>query len=185
VFAEQQPKSQTTSTNPDISRQPLNAGQRRLHTRGLLAAATTFGWQNHDHSQRWYYPAIDPLTHAAAQRSKAYDSASRYKYLWHGANGTRAAKPAGLHYYAPQGSQRLRTAIQHTQGTLYIANGEPAVLTLLAAGRDNVLSWCRLVIHLPPWLMRFSFRVNRYLAFLCQPTQTLSPLPQPLTLKAG
>jgi hypothetical protein len=91
-------QSQPVPTKPqEAHMKPLNFGQRRLHTRGLLAAATTFGWQSHDHSQRWYYPTTDPLTHAAAQRSKAYDSASRYKYLWHGANGTRAAKTKLAH----------------------------------------------------------------------------------------
>src|SRR6185369_2329407 len=106
----------------DNPRHP-SIGPRRLQERGILNALQ-FGWQINDRDGRWYYVVIDPISGVTGWRSKAYDSASRYKYLWHSENGRSGAKPTGLNYYVPQGYEALCAAIAAYQGELFIVNGE-------------------------------------------------------------
>ncbi len=79
----------------------------------------------------WAYPVFDLTGTQVARRWKAFDSAAKPKYLW--LDGSKAP-----YYHVGAG---LRSAIADAGGLLYIVNGEPAVLTLHAAKRFNVLAF--------------------------------------------
>lgn len=101
-----------------------------LETRGFATQAHSAGWTFN--GRGWHYPIYDIFTGAqVATRFKAAKRSSGNKYLWLGGKG-RAL------YYA---AHRLQTAIKAHNGLLYIVNGEPAVLTMQAAGLENALCW--------------------------------------------
>ena len=104
----------------------------KLTTRGIAQSAASMGWQagSGSYSRGWTYPVYDLNGSEIARRWKAYDSNAHPKYLW--LDGTKAQI-----YHVGAG---LRDAITEAGGVLYIANGEPAVLTLHAAGLLNVLA---------------------------------------------
>ena len=101
----------------------------KLTARGIARQAEAMRWQ--PDKRGWTYPVYDRAGVVIARRWKAYDSAAKPKYLW--LDGTKAQV-----YHVGAG---LRDAITDAGGVLYIANGEPAVLTFHAAGLFNVLSF--------------------------------------------
>ena len=107
-----------------------------LCARGIGETALLAGWKRA--AKKWVYPAIDPFTGIKRGRTKTHptNKGEPRKYTWEGI-GTNIPTPT---YYAPQGFERLYSACTKTKA-LWIANGEPAVLSFLAAGVDNVLAW--------------------------------------------
>lgn len=97
--------------------------QQLLSDRGILAPALEAGWQ--PNGTGWLYPVTEGL------RWKAFDSSHKPKYLWKEGNATTSK------YYLLDGALE---AIQET-GEVYIASGEPDVLTYRAAGILNTLSF--------------------------------------------
>ena len=110
------------------------ASQDQLLTaRGINQQASTMCWKpgRDRYGSGWVYPILDFEGCEIARRWKAYDSSAKPKYQW--LDGTKAQ-----YYHVGAG---LWQAIEVADGVLYIANGEPAVLTLHAAGLFNVLSF--------------------------------------------
>ena len=108
--------------------------QAALRQRGILNQAIKAGWQPcTDHGQPGFkYPAIKGQP---PNRFKAIDAnikGRKYKWL--------PSKPDGCDFYLPAGEAALRSAVEAAGGDIWIANGEPGVLTYLAAGIENVLS---------------------------------------------
>lgn len=103
----------------------------QLEQRGIAEAAKQHGWVGNDTKQRWEYPVWDSNGVVIATRTKAYNSKSAMKYGW------LPSKPDNSEadwYILPT----AQAAIDKADGVLYIVNGEPAVLTLQAAGIENV-----------------------------------------------
>ena len=111
----------------------LPAWQQLLADRGILDTAIQAGWQSSNNG--WEYPIHNLDGQIVTRRWKAYSNSSGQKYRW------LPNKPAGADYYFGVLITVLQAAIATANGTLYIANGEPAVLTFIAAGLLNVLSW--------------------------------------------
>jgi len=111
-----------------------------LQARGIDQAARRYGWVEYNMTY-WRYRAEDPITGVWAWRYKAMPGTNGPKYYWTNPGGFAKAKPSQLNYYAPQGGALLRASVLHDGGRLHIVNGEPAVLAMLSAGIQNVLSW--------------------------------------------
>ena len=65
----------------------------------------------------------------SVSRWKCYNSIHTPKFMWRG-------KSSLVKYYFPMGTS-LTEEIAKDQGILYVANGEPSVLSFLAAGIVN------------------------------------------------
>ena len=111
----------------------LPAWQQLLADRGILDTALHAGWQSSNNG--WDYPIHNLDGQIVTRRWKAYPDTNSQKYRW------LPNKPAGADYYFGVLITVLQAAIANANSTLYIANGEPAVLTFIAAGLLNVLSW--------------------------------------------
>ena len=107
----------------------LPIAHQKLTKRGIEQQAEAMHWQ--PGKRGWTYPVYNCAGVLIARRWKAYDSAAKPKYLW--LDGTKAQV-----YHVGAG---LHDAITDAGAVLYIANGEPAVLTFHAAGLFNVLSF--------------------------------------------
>ncbi len=105
-----------------------------LQRRGIDTVAQAAGWKPLSPHGRPGYSYPVHFDGGTAQRWKALDG-KKPKYTW------LPSKPAGCKYYLPQGTDTLRAAVAAAGGTLYIANGEPALLAYLAAGVQNVICW--------------------------------------------
>jgi hypothetical protein len=121
-----------------------------LAQRGILDVATKAGWQACNgpkpggSARGWSYPVYD------------FDSQPYDRPRWKAANGSDPR------YYWPKGQPKrskyyflpgLRTAIQSDGGTVYIAAGEPDVLTYHAAGIENTFCWLAAEISIPDTLI--------------------------------
>ena len=106
---------------------PTVSPDESLTARGVLLAAQKAHWQ--PQANAWKYPIHDLSGSVLSYRYKAFNSNAKPKYWWDG--------PACTYYLLPG----LREAIQQYHGLLYIASGEPDVLTFKSAGIDNVLCW--------------------------------------------
>ena len=105
-----------------------------LDQRGILQQAQQAQWQAYRYHDQigWRYPVFSLAGDQVAERWKRSASATGNKYAW------LPDKPTGADYYF---SSSLRHSVADNDGILYIVNGEPAVLTMLAAGISNVLCW--------------------------------------------
>ena len=109
-----------------------------LAARGILAVAERAGWQQHtlvrDGSEYsgWSFPVLN--AHGQPHPKPRWKNSNGHgpKYDW------PQKQPPNAKYYFLTG---LRTAIETAGGTLYLAAGEPDVLTYHAAGIQNVLCW--------------------------------------------
>lgn len=124
--------AERTITQPDLD--------AKLKARGIYEVAIEAGWQAHVYNGMWgwRYPLFDPFGHVLTiagkpvYRWKNYDShAEKFKYSW------LPGKPDNAAYYFIPGA---RDAIK-AKGKVYIASGEPDLLTYRATGIDNVLCW--------------------------------------------
>lgn len=132
--------AQTSATNIQADAEKYRAAKdrldNRLEQRGILKAARAADWHPYRYRGKWgwRYPVPGADGNIRTWRWKAADPDSSAKYIW------IDGKPAAAKYYAPNGFA-LKDAIAQDNGTLYIANGEPAVLAYHSAGIRNVLSW--------------------------------------------
>jgi len=103
-----------------------------LSRRGILHAARAAQWTpNRD---GWRYPIRDMAGRIVTYRWKAAPGQGGGKYAW------LPNKPDNAIYYHPR-PQTLPAAIAAADGVLYIANGEPALLSFIAAGIENAVCW--------------------------------------------
>ena len=105
-----------------------------LDQRGILQQAQQAQWQAYRYHDQigWRYPVFSLAGDQVAERWKRSASATGNKYAW------LPDKPTGADYYF---SSSLRHSVADNDGILYIVNGEPAILTMLAAGISNALCW--------------------------------------------
>ncbi len=122
---------------PTITTLDLDA---KLKARGIYEVATEAGWQAYTYNGMWgwRYPLMNGKGHVytvdgkPAYRWKNFDSHSdKFKYSW------LPGKPDGIRYYSIPGTGDVISEKQ----TVYIASGEPDLLTYRAAGYQNVLCW--------------------------------------------
>jgi hypothetical protein len=103
-----------------------------LEKRGIAEQAEKYGWvvANSDY---WGFPVRDRSGKVIAQRFKRQPDTGHTvaKYLW--PDGKPESPDADWYILPP-----AQAAIDKADGVLYIVNGEPAVLTLMAASIDNV-----------------------------------------------
>jgi hypothetical protein len=132
------------------------AWQVALATRGILDAALSAGWTGftwfdtpgwayplyRSDGQAWVLPeSAGVAAGRPAQRWKALDSQHKPKYMWGYPDQSRERgelrQPAGCAYYwLPR--EDVKAAIAADNGTLYLAAGEPDLLTLVENGKRNV-----------------------------------------------
>lgn len=153
------PPADETQTEPSAPPNPSNSTQpewqRVLDHRGILHEALKAGWTSSTWKDQpgWAIPLHDedsrPLKlpdGRPAQRWKRLggDTGSRKgapKYRWGYPDSQKGeAKPDGCDFYCVP-HVNLRQAIAASQGELVIACGEPDMLTFLAAGTQNVISF--------------------------------------------
>lgn len=102
-----------------------------LKQRGIDTACNVANWQPNGNG--WSYPVYNSVGQAyEAKRWKAYDSNSSPKYRW------IPQKPAKAKYYLLPDTI---DAIKQEGGIVYLASGEPDVMTYRAAGYRNTLCW--------------------------------------------
>lgn len=106
--------------------------QQKLQERGILEAALEAGWEQNQNG--WKYPICGADGQTLTHRWKAFDSNYQPKYRW------IPNKPGGCDFYLPPGSD-ITTAIAEANGKLFIASGEPDLLTFFSAGIRNVICW--------------------------------------------
>lgn len=130
-----------------------------LADRGLLDAALAAGWTSYDwystpgwsfplhqaNGQKWILPeAAGPAAGREALRWKALDSTHHPKYLWgypdQKKDDGHLRQPVGCQYYWLPGGD-IKAQVEEAWGALYLACGEPDLLTVAAAGRRNVTSF--------------------------------------------
>ncbi len=107
----------------------LPTWQKLLLDRGILERARLHQWE--PQGAGWLYPVHQDADGRIYHRWKAFDSSAVPKYSW------PDGKPTDCKYYTASG---LIRAVEDTN-TLYIASGEPDLLTLESAGLFNALCW--------------------------------------------
>lgn len=137
----------------------LELWQQRLQDRGILDAALAAGWTSLDWyaTPGWKYPLYGvngeqwtmpkeagPAAGRTAQRWKALDSNHQPKYLWgypdqSKERGDLRQPPKCQYYWLPGGD--VQTSVGGDDGTLYLAGGEPDMLTLATVGKRNVTAF--------------------------------------------
>jgi hypothetical protein len=100
---------------------------KTLAERGIERAAAIMRWR--DGNDGWEYPVYGDDSAVVAVRWKAYDSHRTPKYLW--------VRGKAEWYYLPG----IQKAIENALGVMIVANGEPGVLTFLAAQMYNAASF--------------------------------------------
>ncbi len=100
-----------------------------LKKRGIYEAACEAGWTTKK-NRYWEYPVFDIDGNIIGGRCKRYTDGDGPKYWW--------IPPKTTDYYLLPG---LREAIEAADGEVYIASGEPDVLTLRSAGIYNAFCW--------------------------------------------
>lgn len=105
-------------------------GHKLLANRYILDAAIQADWSCS--SNGWAYPVYSLTGEHVTGRWKAFDSKAVPKYRW------IPNKPDTAKYYFVGDIQQ---AIRSQRNTVFIANGEPGVLTFISAGKQNAMSW--------------------------------------------
>ena len=111
-----------------------------LLTRGILSAAAAMGWERlHGKDAGWRYPSPDAKGAMQMARLRYHPPIIRrgkqVKTLWMPGRKQKF----GIDYY--YSLEYLKSAIAAADGRVHIVNGEPAVLSMLAAGVLNALCW--------------------------------------------
>ena len=116
----------------------------QLENRGLKTVAEQSQWKPFSHYgwEGLRFPVFDLSGEVIAHRWKNGDSSSNMKYLW--IDG-KPNNPAADWYILPG----VKDAISRAGGVVYLANGEPALLTYHAAGVPNVISTTLSEISVP------------------------------------
>ena len=108
-----------------------SASVKKLQQRGIETPAYRLGWRNG--RDGWEFPVMDSTGCTIGRRWKAYNSSATPKYRWIQRLSGDSSK--GF-YHIGEG---LTNAIHSAGGVLHFVNGEPAVLTMLAAGINNTV----------------------------------------------
>lgn len=124
-------------------------GNELLTQRGILEAAAIAQWTPDEQRKRWIFPLYradgKPFVlpdGRPAQRWKAFDSTSQYRYGWGYSDQGKddVKKPDTCAYYWLPGGDVIER-IAEANGLLYITAGEPDMLTLASIGYRNVTSF--------------------------------------------
>ena len=123
--------------------------QTKLQARGILDAALEAGWKEYEWYGKsgWAYPLhkVDgtPWLYPdgrVVQRWRNFDSGAQFRLGFHPGMPKGTKKPDGCNYYW-HGVGDMTKRIANAKGILYLAAGEPDMLTLMQIGYYNVTSF--------------------------------------------
>lgn len=101
-----------------------------LQQRGILGASKLAQWQ--EDGNGWRYPVFNRDGAIIGYRKKLLDN-PKYKYLW---DGGKPDNPDAEWYVLPNTTDNIKSV----QGVAYLANGEPSLLAMHAAGLTNSIA---------------------------------------------